>query len=115
MATVAAPVTCIAVSALEAGGGQQDSRRPADNRGGARAPQSDYRFGGRFWVVVDSDGEREFRNVTTGITDLEQVEIVDGLEEGESVLILPSTHLVETQQELQKWINRRIGSVPGIR
>ncbi len=96
-------------------GGQRDSRVQAGNGSEARASQSDYRFGGKFWVVVDNDGEREFRNVTTGITDLEQVEIVDGLEEGESVLILPSTHLVETQQELQKWINRRIGSVPGIR
>ena len=75
---------------------------------------SDYRFGGRFWVVVDNNGTHEFRNVTTGITDLDQVEIVEGLADGESVLILPSTHLVETQQELQNWISRRIGGVPGI-
>jgi hypothetical protein len=30
------------------------------------------------------------------------------------VLVLPSTHLFETQQDLQKWIKRRIGGVPGI-
>ncbi len=52
--------------------------------------------------------------MTTGITDLDRVEIIEGLKEGESVLILPSTHLVETQQDLQNWINRRIGRLPGI-
>jgi HlyD family secretion protein len=105
----------LGAAADAAGGTRGDSRRQTGNGSTAKARQSDYRFGGRFWVVVDKDGEREFRNVMTGITDLEQVEIVEGLDEGESVLILPSTHLVETQQELQNWINRRIGSVPGIR
>ena len=97
-----------------AGGGQRrgSGGGPGGRRGGESG--SDYRFGGKFWVVVDNDGDYEFRNVTTGITDLDRVEIVDGLEATDSVLILPSTHLVETQQELQKWINRRVGGVPGI-
>jgi len=98
------------------GAGRRQGRRPAGGPGGRRGDDadSDYRFGGKFWVVVDNDGDYEFRNVTTGITDLDRVEIVDGLEATDSVLILPSTHLVETQQELQKWINRRVGGVPGI-
>ncbi len=87
-------------------------RGPGDKRG--EKPASDYRFGGNFWVVLDNDGEYEFRNVRTGITDLDRVEIVTGLEEADNVLILPSTHLYETQQDLQKWIKRRIGGVPGI-
>ncbi len=62
---------------------------------------------------MDTGGEPEIRNVRTGITDLDRVEIVEGLEESESVLVLPSTHLFETQQDLQNWLNRRIG-VPGI-
>lgn len=84
--------------------------------GGGRGGESgtDYRFGGKFWVVVEHDGDFEFRNVVTGITDLDRVEIIEGLQEQETVLILPSTHLVETQQELQNWINRRVGGVPGI-
>jgi len=86
----------------------QDTAAPRGERGG------DYRFGGKFWVVVDTDGAFEFRNVVTGITDLDRVEIAEGLGDGDSVLILPSTHLVETQQELQKWITRRVGGVPGI-
>lgn len=85
-------------------------------RGGPTGKQSgsDYRFGGKFWVVVDNDGVFEFRNVVTGITDLDRVEIIEGLQLTDSVLILPSTHLVETQQQLQNWINRRVGGVPGI-
>lgn len=83
--------------------------RPSGDQSG-----SDYRFGGKFWVVVDHDGEFEFRNVTTGITDLDRVEIIEGLQADDTVLVLPSTHLVETQQDLQNWINRRVGGVPGI-
>ena len=81
---------------------------------GERPPQSDYRFGGDFWVVLDTPG-REVRKVRTGITDLDRVEIISGLSADERVLILPSSHLLETQQDLQNFINRRIGRIPGIR
>jgi len=77
------------------------------------APPKDYRFGGEFWVVIDSEGQ-EIRKVTTGVTDLSRVEIISGLNESERVLILPSSHLMETQQDLQNFINRRVGGVPGI-
>jgi hypothetical protein len=83
---------------------------------GSRAgsqPKSDYRFGGEFWVVLDTEGQ-EIRKVTTGVTDLSDVEILSGLGESERVLILPSSHLIETQQDLQNFINRRVGGVPGI-
>lgn len=76
-------------------------------------PKTDYRFGGEFWVVMDSAGQ-EIRKVTTGVTDLNHVEIVSGLEDSDRVLILPSSHLIETQQDLQNFINRRGGGVPGI-
>lgn len=77
-------------------------------------PSSDYRFGGDFWVVLD-DESRDVRRVKTGVTDLDRVEVVAGLDETDRVLVLPSSHLVETQQDLQKFINRRVGGVPGIR
>jgi HlyD family secretion protein len=86
-------------------------RRNGQRRGGEQS--ADYRFGGDFWVVMDTPG-REIRKVRTGVTDLDSVEIVDGLREGEKVLILPSSHLLETQQDLQRFINRRVGGVPGI-
>jgi HlyD family secretion protein len=80
--------------------------------GGARA---DYRFGGHFWVVVQGSDGPELRHIVTGITDLDRVEVLDGLDDKQTVLVLPSSSLVETQQDLQQFINRRIGAVPGIR
>ncbi|MDX1482507.1 MAG: efflux RND transporter periplasmic adaptor subunit [Woeseiaceae bacterium] len=77
--------------------------------------RSDYRFGGTFWVVVQNpDGSTEARAVRTGITDLDRVQVVAGLEEGERVLILPSANLIETQERLQQFLNRRIGTLPGM-
>ena len=83
--------------------------------GGRSAPTSDYRFGGDFWVVVrDAGGNTRAATVRAGITDLDRVEIVTGLDEDERVLILPSAHLVETQERLQQFINRRVGTLPGM-
>ena len=79
------------------------------------APAADYRFGGDFWVVVQADnGATRAAAVRAGITDLDRVEIVSGLTENERVLILPSAHLVETQERLQQFINRRVGTLPGM-
>jgi HlyD family secretion protein len=91
-----------------------DGNRPAAGDGGRRSG-TDYRFGGNFWVVMNADPDTgpEIRTVRTGITDLDRVEIVDGVEASETVLVLPSSHLVETQQDLQNFLNRRIG-IPGI-
>jgi HlyD family secretion protein len=97
------------------GAGESAPRRNGQRRNGPPNENgTDYRFGGDFWVVLDADGNHGVRKVRTAITDLDRVEIVDGLEEGETVLVLPSSHLVETQQQLQNWINRRIRGVPGI-
>jgi HlyD family secretion protein len=90
------------------GGGNREGRqRPA--AGG----ETDYRFGGDFWVVLDTAGQ-EIRKVRTGVTDLDRVEVVSGLDETDRVLVLPSSHLLQTQQDLQNFINRRVGGVPGI-
>ena len=85
--------------------------RPPANRG----PATDYRFGGDFWVVTQSaNGEARAATIRTGITDLDRVEIASGLSEGDRVLLLPSAHLVETQERLQNFINRRVGTLPGM-
>ncbi len=84
-------------------------------RGGQSDSDTDYRFGGDFWVVVDEgNGETRIANVRAGLTDLDKVEIISGLDESDRVLILPSAHLVETQEQLQNWINRRVSTVPGL-
>jgi HlyD family secretion protein len=93
-----------------------DGSRGRRSQGGQGDPDTDYRFGGDFWVVIDEgNGETRIANVRAGLTDLDKVEIVSGLDESDRVLILPSAHLIETQEQLQNWINRRVGSVPGMR
>jgi hypothetical protein len=52
--------------------------------------------------------------VRAGITDLERVEIISGLDDKDHVLLLPSANLLETQEQLQQFIKRRVGGVPGI-
>ena len=101
---------------------QQLIRQIFLNAGGPRGDEPDagerstpdYRFGGEFWVVVDNEGESQIVNVRTGLTDLDRVEIISGLGAADKVLLLPSAHLVETQEQLQRWITRRVGGVPGI-
>jgi len=93
--------------------GTKESPASGGQRRSSAQKSTDYRFGGDFWVVLDNEN-REVRKVRTGVTDLDRVEVVSGLSETDRVLILPSSHLVETQQELQNFINRRVGRVPGI-
>jgi len=98
-----------------AGGGRRGGRAERGERGDQDTPDIDYRFGGDFWVVIDAgDGETRIANVRAGLTDLDKVEIISGLDESDRVLILPSAHLVETQEQLQSWINRRVGNLPGV-
>jgi HlyD family secretion protein len=88
----------------------QSGGRPA----GGERPSADYRFGGDFWVVVDNASESKIVNVRAGLTDLDRVEIISGLDATDKVLLLPSAHLFETQEQLQSFITRRVGGVPGI-
>jgi HlyD family secretion protein len=86
-------------------------------RGGARRPtQSDSRFGGRYIVFVRRDGQPFAVNVATGLTDLDYSEVVSGLSPQDSVLILPSTSLVESQKEFNERMQRVTGGggIPGL-
>ncbi len=54
--------------------------------------------------------------IRTGLTDLDYSEVVEGLQPTDSVLVLPSASLVQSQQETQERINRVTGGggVPGM-
>ena len=53
------------------------------------------------------------RRVSTGLTDLDRVEILSGLAEGDQVALLPSSGLTESQEQIKDFIQRR-GGIPGI-
>ena len=82
--------------------------------GRPRAPTTDYRFGGEYWVFTDRGGSPEPVPVKTGITDLEYSEIVSGLQPSDQVYLLPSSDLFRRQTEIQSFFTSRFGGVPGI-
>ncbi len=92
---------------FRAGGGGGDRAR------GARNDRGD---GGDYIVFVLRDGYPTAIPVRTGLTDLDYSEVVSGLTEADTVLVLPSASLLATQQEMQERINRvRGGGLPGVR
>jgi HlyD family secretion protein len=84
---------------------------------GRRAAGNDGVFGGRYIVFVKRPGGPTPVWVRTGLTDLDYSEVVSGLAESDSVLVLPSASLVQSQQEMQDRANRMTGggAVPGMR
>jgi len=106
------------------GGGFNGGGRPGGAQGGGffvngASPQTpapsapsvtDYQFGGEYWVVALRGDEPVPVAVKTGLTDLEYSEVIEGLEPGDRVLLLPSTSLYEQQERLQEFINQRFGS-----
>ena len=97
-----------------AGGGGSRGHRPG---GGRQRSQVDAQMGGQYIVFVLRDGEPTAVNIRTGLTDLDYSEIVSGLTETDSVLVLPSASLVRSQEQFQERINRVTGGggLPGVR
>ena len=56
--------------------------------------------------------------IRTGLTDLDYTEVLSGLEPSDSVLLLPSASLVQSQADMKERMNRMTGgggAVPGMR
>ncbi|HQR17805.1 MAG TPA: efflux RND transporter periplasmic adaptor subunit [Gemmatimonadales bacterium] len=84
--------------------------------GAPRAPSNDFQFGGRYIVFVLRNGVPTPVNVRTGLTDLDYSEVASGLAIGDSVLVLPSASLIQSQQEFKQRIgNITGGGLPGVR
>jgi HlyD family secretion protein len=73
-------------------------------------------LGGRYIVFVERNGKPTAVNIKTGLTDLDYVEVVEGLNEGEKVIVLPSASLVNSQKEMRERIQRMTGGggIPGM-
>ena len=84
--------------------------------GRARGGPVDASFGGRYIVFVKRPEGPRAVWIRTGLTDLDYSEVVEGLQPADSVLVLPSASLVQSQQEAAERINRVTGGggVPGM-
>jgi HlyD family secretion protein len=77
-------------------------RRPADR--------------GQYIVFVKRNGQPTPVWIRTGLTDLDYSEVIQGLTDSDSVLVLPSASLVQSQQDMRERVNRITGggAVPGM-
>jgi len=88
-------------------GGRGGRPRPANN---------DFQSGGRYIVFVLRNGQPTPVNVRTGLTDLDYSEVISGVAIGDSVLVLPSASLIQSQQQFKERIgNITGGGLPGVR
>jgi len=99
------------------GAGQFRGSGPGGQSGGGRRTRSTDASGGRYIVFVKRNGTPRPVWVRTGLTDLDYSEVLHGLSEGDSVYVLPSASLVQSQQDLKQRVNQMTGGggVPGMR
>jgi HlyD family secretion protein len=73
--------------------------------------------GGRYIVFVKRNGQPTPVWIRTGLTDMDYSEVQDGLSASDSVLVLPSASLVQSQQDMRDRFTRATGggAVPGMR
>ena len=57
-------------------------------------------------IIKDSKNGPDLTWVEIGISDLSNVEIVDGLDIGDVIYILPSMSLIEYQKRFKERVNR---------
>jgi HlyD family secretion protein len=98
-----------------------DSARRRGQFGGApgagRRTRGTDAGGGRYIVFAKRNGVPTPVWIRTGLTDLDYSEVLGGLSLGDSVYVLPSASLVQSQQDMQRRVNQVTGggAVPGMR
>jgi HlyD family secretion protein len=92
------------------------ARDRGDREGGGRERDASL-FGGSYVVFVLRDGVPRATAVETGLTDFDYTAIVSGLEEGDSLVVLPTSGLIEELERRAEWARERatspLGNQPG--
>jgi HlyD family secretion protein len=98
-------------AAPRSSGGEGFRRRAGRSRG---QPQGE---GSQYIVFVKRKGQPTPVWIRTGLTDMDYSEVLQGLTASDSVLVLPSASLVQSQQDMRERFNRATGggAVPGMR
>lgn len=83
---------------------------------GGGPPSANPTQGGTYVVFVTRAGKPEAVTIQTGLSDLDFAEVKSGLSETDSVLILPSASLVQSQKEFTQRVQRMTGGggLPGM-
>jgi hypothetical protein len=89
--------------------------RGAGGPGGGMRRQTN-EGGGRYIVFVLRNGVPTPLQIRTGLTDLDYSEVMSGLTEKDTVLVLPSASLVNSQRQFQQRVQSFSGGgIPGMR
>jgi HlyD family secretion protein len=118
----AAPATETARPESARAEGAAAADEPAQGRGRRRGGSSGGRGNargegaGRYIAFVLRDGKPSALEIRTGLTDLDYVEVAGGLAEADTVLVLPSASLLQSQREMQERVQRMTGGggLPGV-
>jgi HlyD family secretion protein len=104
-----------------AGGGAGEAsgmrQQPAGSGGAQRrrfGSGSSFQFGGSYIVFVLENGRPTPKRIRTGYTDMDYSEVVSGLTERDTVLLLPSASLVNQQTQMRNRMSQMGGGVPGM-
>jgi HlyD family secretion protein len=63
--------------------------------------------------VYDELGQIKTKKIVVGVRDWQNTEVLEGLDPGEEVLLLPSTSLLRNQDRIRAWAQGRSG-IPGL-
>jgi HlyD family secretion protein len=100
-----------------ASGGTDGSSSPARRGIGGRTRRGQAQgVGSQYIVFVKRSGRPVPVWIRTGLTDMDYSEILSGLTASDSVLVLPSASLVQSQQDMRERFTRATGggAVPGM-
>jgi HlyD family secretion protein len=76
---------------------------------------NNYQFGGSYIVFVLRNGKPAPARVRTGLTDMDFSEVISGVGDKDTVLLLPSASLVQQQADMRDRMQRMAGGgVPGM-
>ena len=76
---------------------------------------NNYQFGGSYIVFALRNGKPTPLRVRTGLTDMDYSEVVSGIGEKDTVLLLPSASLIQSQSEMRDRMQRMApGGMPGM-
>ena len=92
-------------------------QQPAGSGGAQRrrfGSGSSFQFGGSYIVFVLENGRPTPKRIRTGYTDMDYSEVVSGLTEQDTVLLLPSASLVNQQAQMRNRMSQMGGGVPGM-
>jgi HlyD family secretion protein len=64
--------------------------------------------------LFDAGGQLTTKEIVAGVRDWEYTEVLEGLSAGETLLLLPSTSLLRSQDRLRQWAQGRAGAIPGM-